>query len=96
MIIGTAFLVLPRLAMLRGQGVTARRVGPILLVLLHGAAVSRGVGSLLVNEAYAESGFWAMSAGGLAAILALGLFAGYLLRRPKPIEIPLPQMGTVR
>ncbi len=92
MIIGMAFLVLPRLAMLRGQGQSAGLVAPLLLILLHGAAAARGAGSLLANEAHLESGFWTMTGGGLAGILAMGLFVGYLLRRPKPPDVPLSQV----
>ncbi len=89
MIIGMALLVLPRLAMKRAQARTASVVAPVMLILLHGAAAARGVGSLLVDEARIETGFWTMTAGGLAAILAMTVFAAYLLWPSRPLEIPL-------
>lgn len=87
MIIGMALLVLPRIAMRRPTERAATLVAPVLLGLLHAATAARGAGSILVDEAEVESGFWTMSAGGLAAILALALFAGYLLLPAKRLEI---------
>ncbi len=89
MIIGMALLVLPRLAMRRAQARTASVVAPVMLILLHGATAARGVGSLLVDEARIETGYWTMTAGGLAAILAMTVFAAYLLWPSRPPEVPL-------
>jgi len=95
MIIGMSLLVMPRLAMRRAYGAAPRFLIPALLALLHGAAAARGAGSLLVNETRIEEGFWTMTAGGLAGILAVGLFAAYLIRQPSPAEIPLtPQASS--
>lgn len=89
MIIGMALLVLPRLAMRRAYAQPARIVVPVMLILLHGATAARGVGSLLVDEARIETGFWTMSAGGVAAMLAMAVFAAYLLWPSRPPEIPV-------
>ncbi|MEE8347030.1 MAG: hypothetical protein V3S20_06760, partial [Dehalococcoidia bacterium] len=89
MIIGMALLVLPRLAMRRARARTASVVAPVMLILLHGATAARGVGSLLVDEARIEAGFWTMTAGGLAAILAMTVFAAYLLWPSRSPEVPL-------
>ncbi|MDO8616146.1 MAG: NnrS family protein [Dehalococcoidia bacterium] len=86
---GMALLVMPRLAMRRMQGQSSRLVALSLLVLLQGAAAARGAGSLIANETRLEEGFWTMTAGGVLGILAMALFAGYLLRNPQPAEIPL-------
>jgi hypothetical protein len=87
---GMALLVLPRLAMRRGTGRSVAAVIATLLLLAQGAAVARGAGSLLVNEAHFDEGFWAMSAGGITGLLAVLLFTAYLLQHPGQIEIPLP------
>lgn len=89
-IIGMALLVLPRLAMRRVQAGSARVVAPLLLALMYAAAATRGAGSLLLNEAHVASGFWTMTAGGTFGLLALAVFAGYLLRSPPQPEITLP------
>lgn len=88
-ILGMALLVLPRLAMRRMQGRSSRLVAITLLVLVQGAAAARGAGSLLANEARFDEGFWTMTAAGLFGIVAMALFAWYLLRTPKQPEIPL-------
>jgi hypothetical protein len=87
MIIGMALLVLPRLAMRRPTERAATVVAPVLLGLLHAATAARGVGSMLIDETHVEGGFWTITAGGLAAILALAVFAGYLLLPSKRLEI---------
>ena len=89
MIIGMALLVLPRLAMRRAAARPDRIVAPLLLILLNVATAARGAGSLLVDEARIETGFWTMSVGGLAAVLAMAVFAVYLLWPSRPPEIPL-------
>jgi hypothetical protein len=89
MVLGMAFLVLPRLAMRRMAGTPARLLAPAVLALLFGAAAARGGGSLLVNEAHLSEGFWSMSSAGVAGLLALMLFAGYLAWSPPPPDIPL-------
>ncbi|HEU4759149.1 MAG TPA: hypothetical protein VFT91_04110, partial [Dehalococcoidia bacterium] len=89
MIIGMAFMVLPPLAMRRLRGRTARLVAPAVLLLLHGAAAARGAGSLLANETKLESGFWTMSAAGVLAVLAMAVFAVYLLWSPRTAVIPV-------
>ncbi len=88
-IMGMAFLVLPRLAMRRLAGTPARFVAPALMALLYGAAAARGAGSLLVNEAKLESGFWTMSAAGVVGFLAVALFVAHLVWSPPQPEIPL-------
>lgn len=88
-IFGMAFLVLPRLAMRRIAGTPARLLAPSLLVLVNSAALARGIGSLLVNEARAETGFWTMSAGGVFGILAVAAFVIYLAWNQPPPEIPV-------
>lgn len=88
-IMGMAFLVLPRLAMRRLAGSPARLVAPVLLALLYGAAAARGAGGLLVNEAKLDTGFWTMSAGGVFGFLAVAVFVGYLVWNPPQPEIPL-------
>lgn len=87
---GMALLVLPRLAMRRGTGRSVKAVVASLLVLVQGAAMARGMGSVLVNEARIHEGFWTMSAGGVAGLLAMLLFTAYLLQHPGQLEIPLP------
>lgn len=89
MIIGMALLVLPRLAMRRAQAQPARIVAPIILILLHAATAARGVGSLIANEAELESGYWTMSGAGVFAVVAMAVFAAYLLWPSRPPEIPL-------
>ena len=88
-IMGMALLVLPRLAMRRMQGRASRLLAISLLALLQGATAARGAGSLLANETRFDEGFWTMTAGGLFGIVAMVLFAWYLLRTPKQPEIPL-------
>lgn len=88
-IFGMSFLVLPRLAMRRISGATARWLAPGLLALLYGAAAARGVGSLLVNEAKADAGFWTMSAAGVLGFLAMAVFVVYLAWNPPQPDILL-------
>jgi len=89
MIVGMALLVVPRLAMRRAQTQPARFVAPALLVLLHGATAARGAGSLLADETRMETGYWTMSAGGMAAVVAMVVFAVYLFWPARPPEIPV-------
>ena len=89
MIVGMALLVVPRLAMRRAQTQPARFVAPALMVLLHGATASRGVGSLLADETRIEAGYWTMTGGGLAAFVAMTVFAVYLFWPARPPEIPV-------
>jgi hypothetical protein len=58
-------------------------VAVVLLSLLHGAAASRGLGSLIVNEGHLNEGYWTMTVGGTLAVLAMAIFAGYMLWSPK-------------
>ncbi len=88
-IFGMSFLVLPRLAMRRISGATARWLAPGLLALLYGAAAARGAGSLLVNDAKADAGFWTMSSAGVLGFLAMAAFAAYLARNPPQPDILL-------
>ncbi len=88
-ILGMALLVLPRLAMRRMQEQSSRLVANSLLVLMQGATAARGAGSLLANETRLDEGFWTMTAGGLFGILAMAVFAWYILRSPRQPEIPL-------
>jgi hypothetical protein len=89
--------VLPRLAVRRGTGRSVQAVVVALLVLIQGAAVGRGVGSVLANETHLIAGFWTMAAGGIAALLAMMVFAAYLVRDPGKLEIPLSvQQGVTR
>jgi hypothetical protein len=89
MVFGMALLVLPRLAMRRAQGQAVRFVATAMLVLLHGATAARGIGSLLADESRFETGYWTMTAGGTAAIVAIVVFAVYLLWPVRPSEIPV-------
>jgi hypothetical protein len=91
MIVGMALLVVPRLAMRRAQTQPARFVAPALMVLLHGATASRGVGSLLADETRIEAGYWTMSAAGMAAVVAMVVFGVYLLWPVRPPEIPVAE-----
>jgi len=88
MIVGMALLVVPRLAMRRAQ-VQPGFVAPALLVLLHGATAARGAGSLLANELRLEAGYWTMTGGGLAAFVAMTVFAVYLFWPVRSPEIPV-------
>lgn len=92
-IFGMAFMVLPRLAMRRISGATARWLAPGLLALLYGAAAARGAGSLLVNDGEANAGFWTMSAAGVLGFLAMAVFAAYLAWNPPQPEIPVQVRG---
>lgn len=88
--VGMAFLVMPVLAMRRPGGRAARIVAVVLFGLLHGAAASRGLGSLIANEGHFDEGFWTMTIGGTLAIVAMAVFAGYLAWNPRsPEEISL-------
>jgi hypothetical protein len=91
MIVGMALLVLPRLAMRRAQGQPARVAAPLLLALLHGAAAARGAGSLIANETHLETGFWTMSAGGLFGVLAMAVFAAYVILPAPTPEVPMAE-----
>ncbi|HEY8765983.1 MAG TPA: hypothetical protein VIP09_01770 [Dehalococcoidia bacterium] len=82
-IIGMAFLVMPALAMRRLGGRSANLIATVLLTFLHGAAASRGLGSLIVNEGHINEGYWTMTVGGTLAVLAMAIFAGYMLWSPK-------------
>lgn len=93
-IFGMAFLVLPRLAMRRIAGTPARLLATSLLALMYSAALARGIGSLLVNEARAEAGFWTMSAGGVFGIFAVAAFVIYLAWSPPAPEIPVQARPT--
>ena len=75
--------------MRRAQADPSRLVAPALLVLLHGATAARGVGSLLADETRMETGYWTMSAGGMAAVVAMVVFAVYLFWPARPPEIPV-------
>lgn len=88
-IFGMSFLVLPRLAMRRISGTTGRWLAPGLLALIYGAAAARGAGSLLVNEAKADAGFWTMSSAGVLGFVAMAVFAAYLAWNPPQPDIPL-------
>lgn len=79
---GMAFLVMPALAMRRLSRRSAAVVGVVLLSLLHGAAASRGLGSLILNEGRFNEGYWTMTVGGTLAVLAMAIFAGYMLWHP--------------
>ena len=89
MIVGMALLVVPRLAMRRAQTQPARFVAPALLVLLHGATAARGAGSLLADEMRMGAGYWTMTGGGLAALVAMAVFAVYVFWPVRPPEIPV-------
>jgi hypothetical protein len=89
MIIGMALLVLPPLAMRRLGERVPRTALTVLLVLVHGAAAARGAGSLVANEAQFADGYWTMSTGGLLGILAMAIFAVYVLWPVRPPDIPL-------
>ncbi|HLB26492.1 MAG TPA: NnrS family protein [Dehalococcoidia bacterium] len=89
MIVGMALLVVPRLAMRRAQARPARLIAPVLLVLVHGATAARGAGSLLADETRLEAGYWTMSVGGMAAVVAMVVFAVYLMWPVRPPEIPV-------
>jgi hypothetical protein len=82
-IIGMAFLVMPALAMRRLSRRSASMVAVVLLSLMHGAAASRGLGSLIVNEGHFKEGYWTMTVGGTLAVMAMAIFAGYMLWSPK-------------
>ena len=90
MIVGMALLVVPRLAMRRAQAQPGF-VAPALLALLHGATAARGAGSLLANELRFEAGYWTMTGGGLAALVAMAVFAVYLFWPVRPAEIPVAE-----
>ncbi|MDP2675556.1 MAG: hypothetical protein Q8Q00_11745 [Dehalococcoidia bacterium] len=90
MIVGMALLVVPRLAMRRAQ-TQPGFIAPALLVLLHGATAARGAGSLLANELRLEAGYWTMTGGGLAALVAMIVFAVYLFWPARPLEIPVAE-----
>jgi uncharacterized protein involved in response to NO len=93
-ILGMAFLVMPALAMRRLSRRSAGIVAVVLLSLLHGAAASRGLGSLIVNEGHLNGGYWTMTVGGTLAVLAMAIFAGYMLwspREPPANQITLPE-----
>jgi len=86
---GVSLMVLPRLAVRRVTGRSVQVVISGLLALVQTAAVTRSAGSILVNELRFKEGFWTMSAGGAAGLLAVLLFAAYLLQDPGQIEIPV-------
>jgi hypothetical protein len=44
---------------------------------------------LLADETRMETGYWTMSAGGMAAVVAMVLFAVYLFWPARPPEIPV-------
>ena len=90
MIVGMALLVVPRLAMRRAQAQPGF-VAPALLALLHGATAARGAGSLLANELRFEAGYWTMTGGGLAALVAMAVFAVYVFWPVRPPEIPVAE-----
>lgn len=84
--VGMSFLVMPALAMRRLGGRSANTVAVVLLALLHGAAASRGLGSLIVNEGHFDEGYWTMTVGGTLGVLAMAIFVGYVLWNPKPVD----------
>jgi hypothetical protein len=75
--------------MRRAQTQPARFVAPALLVLLHGATAARGAGSLLADELRLEEGYWTMTGAGLAAFVAMAVFAVYVFWPARPPEIPV-------
>lgn len=83
-IVGMSFLVMPALAMRRLGGRSARVVAVALLALLHGAAASRGLGSLIADEGHFDEGYWTMTIGGTLALLAMIIFVAYVLWNPRP------------
>jgi len=94
--VGMAFLVMPALAMRRLSGRSASAVATVLLTLLHGAAASRGLGSVIANEGHFDEGYWTMTMGGTLALLVMTIFVGYVLwnpRVPPAGEIPLTERG---
>jgi hypothetical protein len=92
--VGMAFLVMPALAMRRLGGRSVSTVALVLLALLHGAAASRGLGSLVVNEGHFDEGYWTMTVGGTLGLLAIAVFVGYILWKPKPGEtIEVSEVG---
>lgn len=88
-VVGMALLVAPRLALRRTQRRPAMIVGPLLLALLNGAAAARGGGSLIANEMHLEEGYWTMTIGGTLGVIAMLIFAWYLVWSPKQADIPL-------
>lgn len=92
---GMAFLVMPVLAMRRPGGRAAKIVSVVLLALLHGAAASRGLGSLIADEGNLDAGYWTMTLGGTLAVIAMAVFAWYIALGPKrpPEEIALSMRG---
>jgi hypothetical protein len=89
--VGMAFLVMPVLAMRRPGGRATRIVSVLLLALLHGAAASRGLGSLIANEGNLDAGYWTMTLGGTLGVIAMAVFAWYIAWGPQrpPEEIAL-------
>jgi hypothetical protein len=81
--IGMAFLVMPVLAMRRPGGRATRIVAVALLCLLHGAAASRGLGSLIADRGHFDAGFWTMTLGGTLAVIAMAVFVGYIVWTPR-------------
>jgi len=82
--VGMAFLVMPALATRRLSGRSASVVAIVLLMLLHGAAAARGLGSLIANEGHFDEGYWTMTVGGTLAVLVMVIFVGYLWNPNEP------------
>ena len=89
--VGMAFLVMPVLAMRRPGGRATRIVALVLFGLLHSAAASRGLGSLIADRGHFDAGFWTMTMSGTLAVVAMATFAVYIAWNPRhpPEEIPL-------
>ncbi len=93
MILGMAFMVMPRLAMRRMVETPSRIVAPALLWLMNGTAAARGFGAVLAAEKHLDGGYWMMTVGGTFGVLAILIFAVYLVWSPKSPEILLSARG---
>jgi hypothetical protein len=94
-LVGMAFLVLPRLAVRRLHR-SVPVVTAVLLALLHGATAFRGAGSIIADRTHLEAGYWSMTAGGTFAVIAIAVFTGYILYNPRILPEETVELHDVR